>query len=108
MDAYTWEPIQWDFDLTRHDWRIEASLGVNKGRPFAGVRLARYATNGIGRTRRFQIWEESLLVIPSTPRTAIIAIGNVLSGAINQAKFDSVAGTRAHPEVESWIPKHRK
>ena len=106
MEAFRYLPIDWDLDLTGRDWRIEASLGVNRRQPFAGVRLARYETGGPERTRRFQIWEESLIVIPSTPRTAIIAIGNVLTGAINSLHEEN---ERHIAEMASRLKaKHRR
>ena len=108
MDAYQLEPVQWNLDLRRGDWRIEASLGINRAQPFAGVRLAQYQSPDVGRTRRFGIWEESLIVIPSTPQTAMIAIGNVLSGGINHMYEDlaRLNAEEAHRRYEAG--RHRK
>lgn len=107
MDAYEYEPIDWSIDLARRDWRLEAVLGVSKGRPFNGVRLARYPAPGPAKTRRFQIWEESQIVIPSTPQTALIAIGNVLSGAINFS-YEAMARLNAEEAARKYGARHRR
>ena len=106
MHRYQFEAADWDLDLTRRDWRIEAAIGVKRGAPFAGVRLARYEVYGPTMTRRMQLWEESLLVVPSTPRTGIIAIGNVLSGAINRMYEDS-ARKNAEEAARKYAVRHR-
>lgn len=107
MEAFELEPIVWDLDLRRGDWRVEASLGVNRSTPFAGIRLAQYATQGPARTRRFRIWEESLIVIPSTPQTAMIAIGNVLSGGINHM-YEEMARLNAEESRRRHEARHRR
>lgn len=104
---YELEPIDWGLDLTRRDWRIEASLGVNRGAPFAGVRMAQYSIPGPVLTRRFQVWEESLIVVPSSPQTALIAIGNVLSGAINHM-HEELARLNAEEVAKRHGGRHRR
>lgn len=83
MDAFQYEPMDWSIDLAGRDWRMEASVGVHRGRPYAGMRLARYDRFDLARTRRFQVWEETGFVTPSNPQSALIVIGNVLAGATN-------------------------
>jgi len=97
VEAYRYEPMDWSVDLRGVNWRVEAALGVNRGKPFAGVRMARYSPSGPVAARRFQIWEESLIVTPTTPSTALIAIGNVLSGAINHMYEEN-----ARLNAEEW------
>lgn len=96
----------WDLDLTRGDWRLEAALGVNLGKPFAGIRLARYQRVTPIALEPIQLWEEPLLIIPSTPRTAMIAIGNVISGGMN-LMHEEIATQNALSWREKYQARHR-
>lgn len=107
MDLYAYGPMDWTVDLSRRDWRIEAALGVNKGRPFAGIRMAVYAPPGPIQTRRFQIWEESLNVVPSDPQTALYAIGNVLAGGTNHM-HEEVSRMWAQEAARRHGARHRR
>jgi hypothetical protein len=107
MQAYQYEAMDWSIDLSGRNWRVEAALGVNKGQPFAGVRMVQYSPLGMSQARRFQVWEESLLIVPSTPSTAMIAIGNVLSGAINHM-YEENARLNAEEARRRAGARHRR